>query len=466
MTVTALRIISNISRVFKISRTFYTKHNLKPLTESERISLLREMALPKTRPNPIILKLDSAEFKSIFTAEVKTLATLFENHGYELRIAGGAVRDLLMGKKPTDLDFATVATPDQMKNMFTKENVRMINMNGEKHGTITPRINDKENFEVTTLRIDVVTDGRHAEVQFTTDWMLDSLRRDLTINSMFLGLDGSVYDYFYGYEDLKTHRVKFVGDPATRIQEDYLRILRYFRFYGKIAQEPDQHEDDCVKAITENRKGLSEVSGERIWMELKKILEGNYAGELLLKIIDCGLALYIGLPENPNCAELKQVWDRSRNLKLHAITLLASTLHNLDDAVALNSRLKLSAFERDLAVFVVEHRAPKPHEKPLKPYQQLVLKSKIKDAFSYIVEILKYNNSPYLEEFQNWSIPKFPVNGKMLKENGVESGKFMGIVMTELKNYWADNDFNLSDVELLKQLPYIVNDLKERKRNK
>lgn len=92
-----------------------------------------------------------------------------------------------MEKKPKDLDFATTATPEQMKDMFTKENVRMINAKGEKHGTITPRINNKENFEVTTLRIDVVTDGRHAEVQYTTDWLLDANRRDLTINSMFLG---------------------------------------------------------------------------------------------------------------------------------------------------------------------------------------------------------------------------------------------------------------------------------------
>lgn len=104
-----------------------------------------------------------------------------------------------MGKTPTDIDFATTATPDQMKEMFEKEEVRMINAKGEKHGTITSRINDAQNFEVTTLRIDVVTDGRHAEVEYTTDWMLDANRRDLTINSMFLGLDGSVYDYFYGY---------------------------------------------------------------------------------------------------------------------------------------------------------------------------------------------------------------------------------------------------------------------------
>lgn len=138
-------------------------------------------------------------------------------------------RDLLTGRKPADIDLATSATPQQMVDMFTAEDIRMLNMKGEKHGTVTARINDQENFEITTLRVDVATDGRHAEVEFTKSWLLDANRRDLTINSMFLGLDGKLYDYFYGYEDLKSRRVMFVGDAASRIKEDFLRILRYFR---------------------------------------------------------------------------------------------------------------------------------------------------------------------------------------------------------------------------------------------
>lgn len=173
------------------------------------------------------MKLDTPEFQSIFTPELTALTDLFKKYDHEIRVAGGAVRDILMGITPKDLDFATTATPQEMKEMFTKENVRMVNANGEKHGTITPRINDKENFEVTTLRVDVTTDGRHAEVLFTKDWKLDANRRDLTINSMFLGFDGSVYDYFYGYDDLQKRKIAFVGNPVTRIQEDYLRILRF-----------------------------------------------------------------------------------------------------------------------------------------------------------------------------------------------------------------------------------------------
>ncbi|XP_074032127.1 CCA tRNA nucleotidyltransferase 1, mitochondrial [Leptinotarsa decemlineata] len=452
--------------VYFLKRFHSTK--LLNLTNEERISFLKKMALPMSRENPVIMKLDTPEFHSIFNDELRSLVSIFKEYGYEIRIAGGAVRDLLMGMKPKDLDFATTATPSQMKEMFTAENVRLINMNGEKHGTITPRINDKENFEVTTLRIDVVTDGRHAKVQFTTDWMLDALRRDLTINSMFLGLEGSVYDYFFGYEDLKKHKVVFVGDAVTRIQEDYLRILRYFRFYGKIALEANKHDETTLKAIYENGEGLAKISGERIWVELKKILEGNFAGDLMVTVVENNLAAYIGLPANPNVEELKRVWSRSGHLKLHPITLLASLLNSIDDAKELNARLKLSAYERDLALFVVEHREPKLHPKPLMPFQQLIVKSKCKpsDTRSMSIEVLKYNNSPHWEELGNWKLPKFPVSGNILKELGIESGRFMGLVMTELKHYWADNDFKLNVEELVKQVPSIVDKLSQMKNKK
>lgn len=199
-----------------------------------------------------------------------------------------------MGMCPKDIDIATTATPTEMKEIFTKENIRMVNMNGEKHGTITPRINDRENFEITTLRIDAVTDGRHAEVIHTKDWLLDANRRDLTINSMFLGFDGSVYDYFYGYDDLQKRRVAFVGDPDLRIKEDYLRILRYFRFYGRIAERIDNHDEETLRIIAKNASGLAKISGERIWQEWKKILAGKFGCDLTVKMINSDLSASMG----------------------------------------------------------------------------------------------------------------------------------------------------------------------------
>lgn len=151
------------------------------------------------------------------------------------------------------------------------------------------------------------------------------------------------------------------------------------------------------------------------------------------------------------------------------MTLLSSLLNTQDDAMTLHGRLKVSAFERDLASFIIEHREPtKLNQKPLLPYQILVIKSKSKpsDTKKMVIELLKYNNSPYIEEFENWDVPKFPVTGSMLKENGVEAGRFMGLVMTELKNRWADQEFTNDLEEILKHLPKIVEQLENKKKKK
>ncbi|XP_026760603.2 CCA tRNA nucleotidyltransferase 1, mitochondrial isoform X2 [Galleria mellonella] len=423
------------------------------------------MAL-KSRENPVVTKLNSSEFNSIFTEEVLDLKKLFDKYQYEIRVAGGAVRDLLMGQKPTDLDFATTATPQQMKEMFTIENVRMINMNGEKHGTITPRINDKENFEVTTLRIDMVTDGRHAEVEFTTDWKLDANRRDLTINSMFLGFDGSVYDYFFGYEDLQKRRVAFVGDPDVRIKEDYLRIMRYFRFYGKIAESPDKHEEKTLQVLSNNVEGLQCISGERIWVELKKTLQGKFAGDLLKTMIGVGVAKYIGLPENPNLEELDKVLKRAEHMKLHPMSYVAALLRNVDEVTVLHSRLKFSSYDRDLTYFLVVHREDKVSTRPLLPYEKLVLNSKIKqkDSYEYVREVLKYRGEEsLLEQFNKWEIPRFPINGKILKVNNVAPGKNYSTILSRLKDIWIENEYKQSVEDLVKFIPDIIKEYDKKK---
>lgn len=422
---------------------------------------------PLSRIDPVIMKLDCPEFHSVFTPELQTLADLFKRYNYELRIAGGAVRDILMGKQPKDLDFATDATPQQMKDMFTKEEIRMINEKGEKHGTITARINDKENFEITTLRIDVLTDGRHAQVEYTKDWKLDANRRDLTINSMFLGLDGTLYDYFYGYEDLKKKRVVFVGDASLRIREDYLRILRYFRFYGRIMDSPDKHDEATIKAMKENIDGLSQISGERIWSEWSKILMGNFALELTLKLLECGSSKYIGLPEEPAIENFQSVYQcaSSNNVTLKPISLIVSMLKNEDEVMTLHSRLKLSRSERDLALFLVQHREYKPSEKPLKLYQKLIFTQQTHkyDVYrEYVKEVLRYRGAmKILDELEQWKIPKFPINGYMMKER-VPNHKLFSQVLIKLRHIWIDEDFKLTDEQLLEHVPSILSELEEK----
>ncbi|XP_026745361.1 CCA tRNA nucleotidyltransferase 1, mitochondrial-like [Trichoplusia ni] len=454
----SLRILKQVisqQRTYAKSKTF----NLRILRSKIDMEL-------KSRENPVVLKLESEEFKSIFTPEVAALKSLFDKYKYEIRVAGGAVRDLLMGLSPKDLDFATTATPQEMKDMFTTENIRMINANGEKHGTITARINDKESFEVTTLRVDIVTDGRHAEVIFTTDWKLDANRRDLTINSMFLGFDGSVYDYFFGYEDLQKRRIAFVGDSDKRIKEDYLRIMRYFRFYGKIADKPDNHEEEILKVIKNNVGGLQNISGERIWCELKKMLQGNYAGSLLKTMIDVDVGKYMGLPSNPNLEELERVMKRAEHLNLHPMSYLAALLTDLDQVTVLHSRLKFSSYDRDLAYFLVEHRVDKVAERPLLPYEKLVLNTKIKqkDAIEYVREVLKYRGDEnLLEQFNKWEVPRFPISGKMLKEAGVPPGRMYGPIISKIKEMWIDNEYKQSEAELVKIIPNIIEEFSNNK---
>lgn len=406
----------------------------------------------------ITMKVETPQFRAIFTPEINMLLELFKKYGYGLRMAGGAVRDILMEKNPEDIDFATTATPEQMINMFNTEGIRMFNHKGETHGTVTVRINDQQNFEITTLRVDMRTDGRHAEVEFTTDWELDAGRRDLTVNAMFLGFDGTLHDYFNGRKDLEERIIKFVGDPSCRIQEDYLRILRYFRFYGRIAVEANNHDSKTLEAIRNNAGGLKQIAGERMWMEFKKILAGNYAKELVLLMIDLGIGTFIGIPSHPNIKEYEMVCDRCKTMKPHSMTLLTALLKNEDDLLAIHSRLKFSRYEKDLASFILNNKEDKNGDPPLKPYLHLILNSQRKqsDICEWACEVLKYRGESLLwKELSEMAIPKFPVNGFLLLDRGYVKGPELNKRLSQLKSKWIESNFTLTREELLDSIDKI-----------
>lgn len=399
------------------------------------------------------MRLKTSEFQALLSDGLNGLAEVFEKNQHELRIAGGAVRDLLSGKRPVDVDFATTATPEEMKGMFQSAGIRMINNKGEKHGTITARLHD-ENFEVTTLRVDVQTDGRHAEVEFTTDWQKDAERRDLTINSMFLGLDGTLYDYFKGYEDLQNRKVRFVGSAEQRIQEDYLRILRYFRFYGRVALEAEDHEPETLSAIRENGRGLAAISGERIWMELKKMVVGNHAGHLLELIYNLDLAQYIGLPPDGDVDEMKRVWRNAKDHSPKPMTILAALLHRPEEVEKMDIRLKVSREEKNLALFLVKNRRElcKSEDEPdsLKPFTDFIIDSRELDSQSKVCELLKYQGEhKLLSELSRWSIPRFPISGHDLRKIGVTSGKEIGTTLQKLRDIWKKSHYQMDKDELL-----------------
>lgn len=196
------------------------------------------------------------------------LIDVLEEAGHATRIVGGAVRDALLGRVVKDIDLATTATPQQVMDVLQNAGIKVA-PTGLQHGTVTA-ILDHKGYEITTLRADVKTDGRHAEVAFTDDWAVDAQRRDFTINALYRDRNGKIYDYVDGLDDIHARRVRFVGTPATRITEDYLRILRFFRFQASVACElPDAA---TLTALEEYAPQLKTLSRERVWAELKKLL--------------------------------------------------------------------------------------------------------------------------------------------------------------------------------------------------
>ena len=218
------------------------------------------------------------------------------------RIVGGAVRDALAGVPIADIDLATPDPPEATTASLERAGLRVI-PTGLSHGTVTALVDDRA-FEITTLRRDVSTDGRHAEVAWTTDWRADAARRDFTINAMSLARDGTLYDYFGGQSDLAAGIVRFVGDPATRIAEDFLRILRFFRFFARYARAaPDQAATSAIRAAV---PGLARLSPERLWSELKKILSAPAPGAAIHLMADLGVLSAL-IPEGADPARLDRL---------------------------------------------------------------------------------------------------------------------------------------------------------------
>ncbi|VDD82068.1 unnamed protein product [Mesocestoides corti] len=416
--------------------------------------------------------IDLSNIAAFHEPEFLFINKLFQKHGFEVRVAGGAVRDILMQLNPKDIDLATTATPSQMVEMFTKEQLRMLNRNGESHGTVTIRLNDKVNYEITTLRIDLNPDGRHSDVTFTTDWQLDASRRDLTVNSMFIGVEfddleadshgaapsasirGKLYDYFNGFEDLSHRRIRFVGDPKARIQEDYLRILRYFRFHARLSNSPDDHDEATLKAITETSSGLWGIAGERIWIELKQIFCYPSVPLLLRYMAKTGVTQACGLPASPNYAELEKVFERG--LLRHdpnPVTCVAAALHSTDEVDTLFDRIRPSNLESNIVYFLVEWREHLASTDALeflkREYLLSMDQARLKPVFDEAMRYFGDAAGEALASWLAWQAPRFPVNGTLVSERWGIKGRLLRSLLQGLRTAWVDSGCSLTADELL-----------------
>ena len=377
------------------------------------------------RINQVILHEEALDVKSVITSSIKKLDKVFKSNNYELRIVGGAVRDLALDKTPKDIDLATDATPDEMMEILDKSGIRHI-PSGLEHGTITA-ILDNEPFEITTLRADKETDGRHAEVEFVKSWEEDAKRRDLTYNAMSMDMEGNVFDYFGGMDDLQDKVSKFVGDPEERITEDYLRILRYFRFQGRLSTPT--WDKDTLKAISSNSEGLKKISAERVWQEMGKVLSGNNVANILDYMAKTGVSKVIGLSTN----DLNKVKDNG-----NSIVALAQTGNTIDIA----KRWKLSKVQATMLDFIVKNKNNTLDQKKV---EDMIADGVDKELISALATLQGKEVNIDAE------VPNFPITGADLIAKGMKPGPEIGAKLGQLKQKWKDSNFKSTKDELLKE---------------
>jgi poly(A) polymerase len=342
------------------------------------------------------------------------------------RVVGGAVRDALAGQAVADVDLATPDPPEQTTRLLQRAGLRAV-PTGLEHGTVTA-VSGHRGFEVTTLRRDVATDGRRAVVAFTDDWRADAARRDFTINALSMTRDGAVYDYFGGIEDLRAGRVRFVGDPATRIAEDYLRIPRFFRFHARFgAGEPDPA---VLAAIRQGVPGLALLSAERVWGELKRILAVPDPRGAIALMGGLGV-LDAMLPEGVAPEHLARLV--AAGAPADALLRLAALLAG--DARALAARLRLSTAEADRLAAFRDCAAP-PADADDASLRRLLAQTPRDILIGAIW--LAGGDAVLRARVAALAVPVFPLQGRDLRRAGVPAGPDLGEMLRGLRAWWRD----------------------------
>ena len=369
------------------------------------------------------------------------------------RFVGGCVRKHLTHDKVDDIDIATVLSTEDIKERFKGTNLKVIET-GIKHGTVT-LVSKNYKLELTTLRKDIETDGRHAEVEYINDWKLDSERRDFTINAIYLDINGKIFDPQMGTVDLKNNNVKFIGDPQKRIEEDYLRIIRFIRF--KIMYN-SKVETTTSNAIKQNLNGIKKISKERILIELFKILdlknfiyinESSYLKEIFTLVF----------PELDNLKRIDRLKKIYNHLQINKELLLAILLidgkdsheyfcHKYNASNNIKDNLNLLAKNFEL----------------LKENKNFFIKDLGKNIYlhgkNHLINLnvlnfvinpkMKFEDfSKTLSRILNSKTHQFAFDGKYLMKNGMKQGSLIGKVLKEIEKEWINNNFKISKERVL-----------------
>lgn len=392
--------------------------------------------------------------KILTSKRIYRLFDAVESHGGTLRFVGGAVRDILAGRHNNfDLDLATDLSPDELVEACQDYGLKTVPI-GLKFGTIGV-IMDNQVLEVTSLRRDVKTDGRHAVVEFTDDWSVDASRRDLTINAVYADLNGNVFDYYNGISDLENGIVRFIGNPEERIKEDYLRIMRFFRFYSIFGKTPI--DKAALNACIANKDGLRTISIERVRDELFKLLITPKAAQTMEIIFENDILGYF-LPKSTHFEALARLTELVQDMRYEGNFLRRLfVLYQPNPSTAENIARTLRFSKKQKETFINWSKINLTPENISTSTQRLrfiyrygktfCLDKILLTASIYNIDSSKVGN--VLQEVEDAIVPIFPLRGRDLIDHELASGEKVGRVLDSLEQQWIDSNFNLNRDELL-----------------
>lgn len=366
----------------------------------------------------------------------RILHNKFEEYDQKILIAGGAVRDLLLDNQPSDIDFATTATPAEVKVILGDE--WNIIDTGLEHGTLTIHDKGLGSFEVTSLRRDVSCDGRHAEIEYTQSFREDSNRRDFTINAMFMDIDDKIYDYHSGQSDLEKGIVRFVGDADTRIKEDALRMIRFFRMICKFKRVVMDDTSPCFNAIVANRALVKNISVERVWQEFKKVCKNNPENVSLFLIYmeHSGLADQLNFP----IFKMLSIYINEEFIREYPELVMAVQFKDEQQALSFIEKYKLSVKEKNRIIFFVKNLNTLTVEKCEDLINNGVPRQEISALLSMNDNIINLDDISFTE---------FPVRGQDLLDRGFTQGEEVGKQLCKLHIQWKASRYKLTKEELL-----------------
>lgn len=383
--------------------------------------------------------------------ETRAVMDVLNRDGDMARFVGGCVRSAVLGLPISDIDIATRHTPDRMTELLEAEGIRVV-PTGLQHGTITAVVNH-EHFEITTLRLDVETDGRRAVVAFTEDWREDAARRDFTMNAMFLCQDGSLDDPFGGHADALSGLVRFVGDPATRIQEDVLRILRFFRFHAHFGK--DGIDPVGLKACADHAGLIKTLSGERIRAEFLKLLAAPDPVAVLATMESAGI-LQSYLPGPYDLPALTRLIEFVSGTADPILRLAALAPERPGQAFRASARMRFSNAE---AIRFTSLSQTSLSEMPDEPSVCRQIYMHGNSLFEDLVRLgfasgnIDRNRARALiGRSTDWPKPDLPLRGADLVEMGIAAGPGVGDLLRKIETWWIERDFDPGHEECLAEI--------------